>query len=415
MNEEDYAYDKFVGQRSGRDIPKRLHETKKTAANKNENTREESIALVDTKMLTATTNQTDVLANIEHKQQQNEEKLQSKVISIAPETQSTANRLSEQSNSAKQECTVSDAKLDDNTLATDTNIDNQVTMDDNLFMTSSSDVIMKYDDKKTEQSNNEGDSCGTHERRNEDNVAESCQTLPNSNSGNIQDANASSSSNIEVARNTALFPPSVDKLDVSHIEELPDRSLLEVPEDEVINKGATALSPSLVKDNKVESEWSHIEELPGETGPKEHTTANQIDNTTLSLQDDTTNIMPSLNTEQPDQLNVEGGHKEVICDDDGQLEVELPQTDSDVTFCLTANDPALPTLAAANNPALLMVIDNQGSNIPIPPPPPSIRAPPLDNEPSAGLPSPDDNHPVVTLPSPQVSSPIVMGGISIIQ
>jgi len=410
MNEEEYACDKFVGQRWRPDVckvcfqPKRLHELKKKNITTNKD--EKTIVRASTKTLTAdtkTTNQTDVLANIrhrEHKQQQDEETLQSTV-------------------------TVSDEKplIDNNTLVVaDNNIDGQVTVGDNLC----SDVVVGKHDQEMKQSNNEDDSCDmANGGRNEEDTAESCQTLPDKNSNDIQGANAPSSSNIvaslvggsvreamkmgdegtgsEVAEDAVSFPPPVEELNASHIEELSKKSLPEVTEDEGINKKVTTLSPSLVEDDKVESE------IPGETGPEEHTTANQIeddvllDNATSSLQ--VTNIVPSLDTEQPQQLN-----------DDGQLEsnvAELPQPNSNVTSSLAANDPTPPTLAAANNPAPPMVIDNQGSNIPIPPPPPPIRVPPPPptNEPSAGSPpdnepstgSPDNDHPAMTLQSPQVS------------
>ena len=407
MNEEDYACDKFVGQRFKRDIckvcyqPKRLHELK----SKKNKTNDQKIAAkesggVSTADHTKPTSRTDALANTRHTEHENPRKEDNSRVKVASVTQET------QLHSEGQQCTtISDInpQVDDKTLV-DVLSDKQDTTDD-LCASSNIDRV-KHDDEVVggQVENNNANSNDSGERKNEENAVE----IPlnnNSDGTNVPSrdiATSLSARDDEIARemhgestgseatkDVTLLPDSVKELDALHVEELPDKSCSEKSEDEGTNKETAASSASLVE-GKTDVESSHIEELPGESGEDTHTTFIQVST-------------PPSSADTKQQLDMEENYKTIVSDN-GQLEsaeVELSQSASS----LVTNDPASSPPPPVGNPVPPMVVDNQGSNIPVPPPPPPIRAPPPPPSPDK---EPPPHSPPASVPSAEMlSSPQV--------
>ena len=154
-------------------------------------------------------------------------------------------------------------------------------------------------------------------------------------------------------------------------------------------------------------ELSCTQEVPDESGFEGDITATQVkdDQPIASNIATSTDAVHSLNAvELPQQLSMEETHTNVVCDESTEspsAKVELPQSNDD------RNNPAPPSLAAADNQAPPMIVNDQGISIPAPPSPPPIRPPPpcpsptAGKQPSADPPGADPTAEV--LMSPQVS------------
>ena len=162
-------------------------------------------------------------------------------------------------------------------------------------------------------------------------------------------------------------------------------------------------------------ELSCSQEVPDESGfegdaattqvKDDQPIASNIATSTLlssSLQEDAVHSLSAV--ELPQQLSMEETHTNVACDDGTEspsAKVELPQSNDD------KNHPAPPSLAAADNQAPPMFVNDQGISIPAPPSPPPIHPPPpcpsptAGKQPSADPPGADPTAEV--LMSPQVS------------
>ena len=436
MDQEDYACDKFTAQKVKKDFcrhcfqPKRLHELK---VRKSKGTNTQPSSGVNARAVAADIKVTDavsVLASTRHTEQQ--QNVQPKIVS---ETQLPT--VNEQSQKRTHVSDVTPEAVDSKA-PTDSKVtvDEQVTMDD-VCANCNTDTTMA-------EQLSEGN--GANQRRSEDVISESHQIPLDDNDSDIKDADISSYNVVasldegntgndketgeihgevndrEVIKDT---PSLVEELSTSHAEELPTKSCLEEAEGEDMHEEVAVLSTPLVE-NTTEQEPSGNEDVHDEFGLEEHTTTatpitrvedddHVITSTsdivsTLSCSSVQDNTVPPLDTKQPQQMDGEGAHKDLMYNDDGQLEsaeTELPQSNDDFTSSLVANDPASPTLAAADNQAPPMAVNDQGFNIPVPPVPPPIRAPPApppppDEEPPSPE-SPSGNEPKPEMLSPQVN------------
>ena len=446
MNEEDYACDKFVSQRWKKDVckicfqPKRLHELKTKATKKgkvdNENTTTQKSTVASaalTSMIstdTKTIDKTDALASkkhIEPEQQQKEVNLEPKGATVVPEEQLSAK--SQESRAIEHECSMSgvEPQASDKVLL-DVNTDEQGTMDDLCAGSSTNVIVVKYD-QETEHSTNVNSLDNDDKRDDNDrSVTEEHKTPLDNSDGDIRITDTSMCNTVEGSRGNGEGAHDddidgvvvVEHSNTSHVEELPTKPTSGGAGNEDIHKEATTSTLPPVEFTTGE-EPSCSEELPDESGFEGDTRATQVEDNhsittnittstllTSSLQDD---AVPSLSAEKPQQLNVEETHADMVCDDDGaespSAKVELPQS-NDNDDVSSANDPAPPTLAAADNQAPPMVVNDHGFNIPVPPSPPPIRPPPpcppllADKEPSADPPGAGLTTEMLT--SPQVSS-----------
>ena len=443
MNEEDFACDKFVGQRWRKDVckncfqPKRLHElkTKNSKADDEITAQKSTVASTTlTSMISAdtkATDKTDALVstqNIEHEQQQNEVNLQTKVAVISEE-QLSAN--TQESRAIEQKCSLSDVEHQesDSKVPVDVNTGEQATVDDLCDGSNTNVIVVKYD-KETEQSSNDdtldkGDKCSYNDRSDytvqktpldnsdvsvrDTSLCNTTTSLDEGIKGNSEETRDDVTDG-EAIKHDSSFPSLVEHSDIFH-EELPTKSS---SGDEDIHKEVTGSVVPLVEVNTGE-ELSCTQEVPDESGFEGNITATQVKDdqpiasniatSTLlpsSLQDDAVHSLSAV--ELPQQLSMEETHTNVAYDDSTEspsAKVELPQSNDD------KNHPAPPSLAAADNQAPPMIVNDQGISIPAPPSPPPIHPPPpcpsptAGKQPSADPPGADPTAEV--LMSPQVS------------
>ena len=444
MNEEDFACDKFVGQRWRKDVckncfqPKRLHElrTKKSKADDEITALKSTVASTTlTSMISAdteTTDKTDSVAStqhIEHEQQQNEVNLQTKVAVVMSDEQLSAS--TQESRAIEQKCSLSDVEREesDSKVPVDVNTGEQATVDDLCADSNTNVIIVKYD-KETEQSSND-DTLDKGDKRNDNDRSEyTVQKTPLDNSDvSVRDTSLCNTTtsldegikgnseetrddvtDSETIKHDSSFPSLVEHSNIFH-EELPTKSS---SGDEDIHKEVTGSVVPLFAVNTGE-ELSCSQDVPDESGFEGDTmatqvkddqpiTSNIVTSTVLSssLQDDAVHSLSAV--ELPQQLSMEETHTNVVCDESTKspsAKVELPQSNDD------KNHPAPPSLAAADNQAPPMIVNDQGISIPAPPSPPPIRPPPpspsltAGKQPSADPPGADPTAEV--LMSPQAS------------
>ena len=445
MNEEDYACDKFVSQRRKKDVckncfqPKRLHELKtKKGKVDDENeitTQKSTVALAAlTSMISADTkaiDKKDTLASkkhIEHEQLQEEVNLQPKEAAIAPEEQPyTSNQ---ESHAMEHERSMSDVEpqASDSKVLVDVNTDEQDTVDDDLCAGSSTNVIVVKYDKEMEHSTNDNTLDNDDKRDDNDrSETEERKTPLESSDGDIRATGTSVCNTVasldEGSRGNGEGTHGDDTNSevvlTSHVEEEATKPTSGGTGNEDIHKEVTGSILPPVEISTGEKPLCS-QEVPDESGFEGDTRATQVEDDhpittnittstlpTSSVQDD---AVPSPSAKQPQQLNMEETHTDVVCNDDStespSAKVELPQSNDDNDT--SANDPAPPTLAAADNQAPPIIVNDQGFNIPVPPSPPPIRPPPpcpplpADKEPIADSPGADLM--AEMLVSPQVSS-----------
>ena len=429
MDQEDYACDKFTAQKVKKDFcrhcfqPKRLHElkVKKNKADNEKTPTQQKPVAAGTKL----TNEASELASTRRTEHEKEENLKPKVTSSTPlPTQLSTTNVELQT--SQQECAhVSDVKPGavDVKAPANSNVtgDELVTVDSNTSTTE-----VEHDNKEMEQLS---EGYGGNERRKEELVSDSHQIPLDNNDSDIKGTDISSHNVVatldevntgndketgetcnegddsEVVEDTAL---QVEESNTS--EKMGNNSCLE----EAGGEDSHAVSSTPLAEDKTEHIQSSNQDVHDESGLEEHTsttTTTHVENdhhVNISTSD-ITSTLPSSSVQdntvppqQPEEAHKDFDDKELV-----SAEVELPQSYSDVTS-LVANDPAPPTLAAADNQPPPMVVNDQGLNIPVPPSPPPIRAPPSpppppnEKPPSPGPPSGDEPNPSEML-SPQVS------------
>ena len=432
MDQEDYACDKFTAQKVKKDFcrhcfqPKRLHELK---VKKSKAGNEKTPTHGQQKPVAAgikITNEASELASTrctENKQQQKEENLKPKVTLPTPvSTQLPTANVELQT--SQQECAhVSDVKPGavDVKAPANSNVTGGelVTVDSNTSTTE-----VEHDNKEMEQLS---EGYGGNERRKEELVSDSHQIPLDNNDSDIKGTDISSHNVVatldevstgndketgetcnegddsEVVEDTAL---QVEESNTS--EKVGNNSCLE----EAGGEDSHAVSSTPLAEDETEHMQSSNEDVHNESGLEEHTTNTHVENDHVNIStSDITSTLPSSSVQnnavppqQPQLMDGEEAHKHFHDRELVSAEVELPQLYSDVT----SNDPAPPTLAAADSQPPPMVVNDQGLNIPVPPSPPPIRAPPSpppppnEKPPSPGPPSGDEPNPSEML-SPQVS------------